>query len=356
MTTEKPPAPSTLNTTVQVVARHPFWETSVLWVYNLEEKGPVPYIPKYQGKAKPAGWGNGGGGVEPDELEKLRKIDPENPIFNTHFVSEEDRIFAACGLREFKDESGYCEIDIVTWPDPANEEREQVRLLEYIDPDTGHRIVTLWGEVRSLVKGPIYEREEIERSEWFDLQMSIAANFRDRRERPGRPYWSHIRRTAQAFARIDNYYRKIGEPRRCVGRLIHPSWRTVFRVGRRDKRFPHVGYPISPEDWYKLAEHIIDEGIEDPDNDLIYEMFSDKIDVAKAVAEREEEERQKELDRELAAEAAESAQETGGEEATSEQIEEERTTEGIPKHIVTQEDVEYLEWWEKTPTQYIIHH
>lgn len=322
---EKEPEPGI---TVQVVAIHPFLATSVLWVHNLLEKNGTN-IPKYRGAPKPAGWGNGGGGLEPDELEKLQKRHPGHPILINPRLSEKEKTIAACGLRELTDESGFDDVSIVTTPHgPGN--RERVSLLEYRDPDTGHRVITVWGVVNSLTKHPLREKEEVDMSKWFDIQISLPELFSDQRETPGLPYWTHVRRTVGIISKIDQYYREIGEPRECIGRLIHPSWRSVFRVGRRDKRFPVEGYLIPPQKWYALMHYLIDEKREMADYDLIYERFKDDVD-------KKREEEAKMLEEENSTEVV-SIETEGSEDRTGIKVNEE---------IIKQEDDEYRIWWER---------
>ena len=262
-------------TTVQVITFHPFHPTSILLVHNmLEDAVPgMPFISMYNGKVKPAGWGNGGGGMEKDELEKLMAREPRNPILtDPSFATIDDKMVAACGLRELQDESGYRKAEI-RMPDGG------VKLLEYFLPN-GHRVVTIWGEVKSLVYEPIVEFNEVDIADWFDLSVSLPNLFRNRNKRPGLPYWSHVRRILIGISRIDGHYRRNGEPWRCVGSRIHPSWRLVFSVGAGDPRFPRRGYRIYYKDWYSLIEEMIDNKVEMLNNDAIYCRFKEKIDLA----------------------------------------------------------------------------
>jgi len=326
---EKTPEPGI---TVQVVAVNSFLATSILWVHNLLEKSGTN-IPKYRGAPKPAGWGNGGGGVEPDELEKLQKRHPGHPILTHPGLSEEEKIIAACGFRELTDESGFDDVSIVTTPHgPGNQER--VSLLEYRDPETGHRVITVWGVVHSFTKNPIREKEEVDLSEWFDIQISLPKLFSNQKATPGLPYWTHVRRTVILISKMDQYYREIGEPRECIGRLIHPSWRSVFRVGRRDKRFPIGGYLIPPRQWYSLMHYLILEKMEMADNDLIYELCERDVD-----QKRDEEARMLE--------------EEDNAEATSVDTEgsEDRTGIKAAEEMVRQEDKEYRIWWERVSSE-----
>ena len=261
-------------TTVQVVTFHPFERTKILMVHNLLED-IVPDIPMYGGRPKPAGFGNGGGGMEDDELEHLKEVNPAHPILLNDTLSDEEKKIAACGLREVTDESGYIDIEIMI-PDG------QLKLNEYFFRN-GHRVVTVWGEVKSLAVVPIRERNEVDIAEWFDLAepFSVAFGGQNWGAGPTRdklPYWSHVRRDLLSISKIDRYLRQHKQAKQCIGRLIHPSWRLVFPVGAGDGRFPSRGFGIHPRVWYELMEEMIRRKLEMVDSDILYHLFRDEIE------------------------------------------------------------------------------
>ena len=57
--------------TVQPLMLHHQIPTCIGRVHNILEKEPTT-LAQYDYKPKPAGWGNGGGGLEPDDLDKLK--------------------------------------------------------------------------------------------------------------------------------------------------------------------------------------------------------------------------------------------------------------------------------------------
>lgn len=334
--------------TVQVLALHPLYPTWTLWVHNLPESIAV-YILRYGNTVKPPGWGLAGGGQEPHEVEKLRGRDPNHPILANPHISEEDRAIAACGLREFRDESGYEDILIRTMPlhkSASSGPSATVRLYDYRMKDrwpdgseTTHEIVLLWGEVESLAHRPIQELDEVDKSEWFDVSRPLCEIFRDRAATPGFPYWSHVRRTIIGIQRIDWWRRFFNEEEKSLSRLIHPSWRLVFPVGRGDDRYPRNGFRIPPAKWYYLVEMMIQEQMETVGANFIYELFREDIELAVEL-ERMCEERERPPQAKM---APETAAETEEEEVVADELggETNRQT------LLRRQDEEYRVWMER---------
>ena len=330
--------------TVQVLAFHPFNPTYTLWVHNLLES-ITTYIPRYGNTAKPPGWGFGGGGQEPDEIEKLRMRDPQHALLINKNISEVDRVIAACGLREFRDESGYHDISIRTVPRPRASEKEAqttVRLYSHRLEDywedgskTTHEIVTLWGDVESLTRRPIEEVDEVDKSEWLDVSMPLSRIFQNRAIMPGFPYWSHIRRTVIIIPQIDWWRRAFDKPEKCINHLVHPSWRLVFPIGKGDPRFPEKGFRIPPAHWYYLVEMMIQERIDMVGKNVILELF--KEDIRRAV------EREQEWEKKLYLPKAESADSV----PDSEDIHDEYSGELTSEEFLRKQDEEYCLWMEK---------
>lgn len=313
--------------TVQVLAFHPFTYTSILLVHNLLEAEITP-IEMYGFTAKPPGWGNGGGGMEPDELERLKHRDPKNWILTDPDLTDEERMVAACGLREFVDEGGYHELSLLRSPSP----RGDFSLFEQLYPG-GHRKIILWGEVESLARRPIYEVSEIDQVEWFDLEKPLPRQFDGTGEiflprgRTGFPYWSHVRVNLLSIFRLDRY----GDRRKIAGR-IHPSWYLVFPVGVGDERFPKGGHRIPPPKWYYLIEHMIREEVDELDNDVLYEFFKDDI-LAQKRSDGEE--------------VAVSPAQIPEEEIEADEEIPEPVYEGNAVKMLQEQDSEYREWMEQ---------
>lgn len=263
-------------TTVQVLGRNPHSLTSVLMVHNkLETLVPGALIvAMYGGRAKPPGFGNAGGGMELDELERFQKDEPGWFKYYSSLgtLAATDLAVIGCALRESKDESGFCDLEIVLDEDT----KKPVILTDQHYPE-GHRIVTLWGQYNSYQQRPIKETEEIDHVAWVDFSMPMTEIFKRLRQELGEnvsPYWSHLRRLLIGFSKIDQYHRSREERPCLIGRVVHPSWRLVFRVGKRDDRFPPYGYQIFPEDWYHMFDIMLEKGIEDVDNDMLLSEFN----------------------------------------------------------------------------------
>ena len=343
---------NSINTrTVQVLAFHPIDRTFTLWVHNLLE--PITtYIPRYGNTTKPPGWGHGGGGQEPNEIERLRERDPLHPILANKNISEEDRAIAACGLREFRDESGYQDISIVTIP-CSSESGEKApatvclyshRLYDYLEDGakTTHEIVTLWGEVESLARRPIQEIDEVDKSEWLDISKPLSEIFRDRVSLPGFPYWSHVRRTVIGLQRIDWWRCFFDEPERCISHLVHPSWRLVFPVGVGDPRFPKYGFRISPSQWYYLFEMMVQEQIAVVGANILYELF--KEDIERVV---EQEHLRDERPEVASLKTPEPTDSTDSDEGYDSPLLDKYSGEPAPEELLRQQDEEYRIWMER---------
>lgn len=340
--------------TVQVLTSDPYSRTVFRWVHNKLEKKPTK-IAMYQYKPKPDGWGNGGGGLEKfsyvpnrgkymTELEILKIRRPNHPILTDDSLSEEVKIILAGGLREFVDETGFRDIEIRTdYPGVFLSEYEYP---PWIDPVTGtifpggHRKITLWGNLTSYRADPIIEEDEIDRTAWFDTEISLPKLFFN--VAPEKPYISHVRSTLRGILAIYRYEKEVSDnfvPN--IPGQIHPSWWYAFQVGKGDSRFPRDGYKMSrkPWEWYKLFDVMVAKKMEEADNDFLVKFLGKRLDDAM----RKENERLK-----VEWLGAEPESESVAPEVTQ-AIEDSEDAGGIP--IVTdmarQEDEEYGRWYEE---------
>lgn len=336
--------------TVQVLVSDPYSQTIFRWVHNkLEQKSTK--IAMYNYAPKPDGWGNGGGGLEKliyvpgrgkymTELEVLEMRRPGHPILTDDSLSEEIKIILAGGLREFVDETGFRDIEIRT-------DYPGIFLSDYlyppwIDPVTGtifpsgHRKITLWGKLSSYREDPIIEMEEIDRTGWFDLEISLPRLFFN--VAPEKPYISHVRSTLKSILAIYRYEKQTSDgfvlniPRR-----VHPSWWYAFQVGRGDSRFPRQGYKLSSGEWYKLFDVMVTRRMEEADNDFLVKFLG----TSRENAMRKEEEW-------LKREWVETESETTVTD-TTQVVEGSEDAEGIPtvEDMVQKEDEEYARWFEE---------
>lgn len=276
-------------TTVQVLGMDPYSLTRFLQVHNTLETLPLgaPIIAMYGMRAKPPNFGNAGGGLEPDELVHFQENEPELFQYYSSLgtLTPAELAILGCALRESKDESGFCDLEIV-----LDENSKPFLLTDFYYRDTngqgisnikGHRVVTVWGKYNSYQQRPIREKDEVDYVTWIDFSMSMAEVFKKLRNEleqslmyPLYPYWSHVRRSLIGFSKIDKYHSNTEERPYLIGKMIHPSWRLVFKVGERDSRFPLYGYQITPEDWYHMFDIMLDKGIENLDNDVLFTEFN----------------------------------------------------------------------------------
>lgn len=270
-------------TTVQVLGVDPYSATKFLQVHNrLEVLSPgAPVIPMYGGKSKPPAIGNPGGGMEPNELELFEKSDPELYKYYSSFgtMTPMDLQIIGCALRESRDETGFFDLRIV-----LDENTKKPVILTDFYYKEGHRVLTVWGKYNSYQTRPIKESDEIDYADWIDFSSSMLDVYRRLRrdirgDIPVYPYWSHLRRIVASVTTIDRYNRDTDERPYLIRRLIHPSWSTVFRVGRGDQRFPSGGYLICPEDWYYMFDIMMEKGIENLDNDTLLSEFNGRSKV-----------------------------------------------------------------------------
>lgn len=269
--------PTSKGITVQTLGSDPYSVTKYLQVHNtLETLLPgAPIIDMYGGKTKPPGFGNPGGGMEPDEYDRFKTNEPERFKYYDSLgtLSEDDLKIIGCAFRESQDESGFCDIEIA-----LDEDTKKLIILNDYYYKGGHRVITVWGKYRSYRQRPIKEAEEIDYVDWTDFSMPMSEVYRRLRQKvgdpPAYPYWSHLRRICSALPMIDRYNRDREERSYSIGNLIHSSWRTVYRVGRGDNRFPNGGYMISPEDWYHMFDIMLEKGIEDLDNETLLTEFN----------------------------------------------------------------------------------
>lgn len=322
--------------TVQVLARHHQIPTSIGWAHNLLEK-EATNLSRYDNKPKPAGWGNGGGGLEPDDLDKLEKLFPNHPILTDSSLSEDERLIIAGGIREFLSETGYRDFDIIT--DYPGVFLYDYKYRDWVDAKGvlypgGHRKITLWGQVNSykVYEKDWIEKHEVDRTDWFDMADPLPAYFFNSVTHPDRPYWSHVRFSLVSLTRVYGYLRANSDhfvPN--IPARIHPSWRYIFKVGRGDSRFPADGYQLSPTEWYKLFDIMVAKRLEEVDNDFLFDLFDRSLERA-----RLKEEKQLEEPIEKLAE-------------TTQAVEDSEDADGIPtlEEMRQKEDEEYAKWFER---------
>ncbi len=322
-------------TTVQVLAPHPDDPMGFMWVHNILEQEPSN-LAQFDHKPKPPGWGNGGGGLEKDDLETLAKFVPNHRIFTDNSLSDDERLAVAGGIREFICESGYRDIDIRT--DYTDIFLYNYRYRDWVDKRGrvhlgGHRKITLWGQLNSLKTHKIIEDHEIDRTAWFDLSESLFGQFFNRLERPDRPYWSHVRAVLYGMLSIYRYTRDntdgyvLNVPRR-----IHSSWRSVSQIGKGDDRFPDEGYRLSPEQWYHLFNTAVEKKMEAVSNDFLWELFGEEIGRERSPVDENTKE---------------------AKQPTSE-VEGSEDSDGVPtvEEMRKQEDEEYARWFEADIPEY----
>lgn len=266
-------------TTVQVLGMDPYSNTKFLQVHNMIEAlvAGAPIIAMYGGRAKPPNFGNPGGGMERDEIELFQRNEPEWFKYYSSLgtLSPTEIAIIGCALRESVDESGFDDNEIV-----LDEDTHKLIILTDYHYREGHRVVTVWGKYHSYHQRPIKEVEEIDYVEWVDFSMPIVEVYKRLRQQtiggelPVYPYWSHVRRLAIGLSIIDQYRKDREEGAYSIGRMLHSSWRTVFRVGKGDDRFPSSGYQITPEDWYHMFDIMIEKGIENLDEDVLLTEFN----------------------------------------------------------------------------------
>lgn len=340
--------------TVQVLAsgQNPM---SKLWGHNLEDKIPSN-IARFKGRPKPEGWGNLGGGLEKrfyvpsldrwfdSELDFLEFYHPGHPILSDDSLSQDTKIILACGLREFIHETGYRDVEIRT--DYRNEYGEPFLFDYYYTPDkeTGlrHRVVTIWGEVKSFIRQEALEKEEVDKTEWFDLSKSLFKPFFNSLRFPGRPYWSHNWRLLMAIKAVDQHYRHEDLYAIQVDRYTHPSWKIVYRVGGGDPRFPIGGYRPPPWDWYKLFDKVVKNRMEMADNDFIFDLFGTDITNTKRYQEEK-------LEAEMISSSSPDAPTESikyDEDGLMIEGSEDSSRYPTPAEIIEKEDREYGEWLE----------
>lgn len=338
--------------TVQVFVTAPKSSTVVKWVHNRLEKKPTK-IAMYNFQPKPDGWGNGGGGLEKfiyvpnqgrymTELELLAFRRPGHPILKDDSLSEEIKTILAGGLREFVDETGFRDIEIRT-------DYPGYFLSDYVYPPWvdasgriwpgGHRKITLWGELSSYREDPIIEVDEIDKTSWFDMELSLPSLFFN--IAPEKPYISHVRSTLRSILAIYRYEKENSEgffPN--IPRRVHPSWWYVYQVGRGDSRFPRFGYKwLHPEEWYDLFRVMVAGRMKEADNDFLVKFLGRRLDNAM----RKEEECLKQ--EYLGTESGESVVSE-----TTRAVDGSEDAEGIPtvEDMIRKEDEEYARWYEES--------
>ncbi|MDP3697203.1 MAG: hypothetical protein Q8R55_04205 [Candidatus Taylorbacteria bacterium] len=339
--------------TVQPLMLHHQIPTCVGWVHNLLETEPTN-LAIYDFKPKPAGWGNGGGGLEKSiyvpklgrhltELENLELLFPNHPILTDNSLTDDQKLIIACGIREFLSETGYREFDIKT--DYPGVFLYDYKYRDYVDArgvlhPGGHRKITIWGQINSyrIYENDRIEKHEVDKTEWVDMAEPLPSYFFNPIRFPDRPYWSHVRYSVVCLLRIHGYLKANTDhfiPN--IPARIHPSWRYIFKVGGGDSRFPAGGYQPLPREWYKLFGIMVNKRLEEVDNDFIFDLFSESIGKAK----RREEEREKPRP-ELVEATPEETQ------AVTQVVEDSEDSDGIPtlEEMRQKEDEEYAKWFE----------
>lgn len=275
--------------TVQVLAKHPQISTCFRWVHNLLEQEPTT-LARYDYQPKPAGWGNGGGGLELDDLERLAQLFPNHPILTDSSLTEEQRLIIAGGIREFVHETGLKDLTIRT--DYPGVFLYDYKYKDWVDKNGvvypgGHRKITLWGELTSFVRYPDFhtEKNEVDDSAWFNLSVSLFKPFTNCFDYPDRPYWSHVRATLIGILRIYRHLRSIDPYIEDIRDRIHQSYWSVIQVGRGDPRFPAEGYKPSPKEWYNVFDAMVKNRMEYVDTDFFVKLLGSKLDRAKRMEE-----------------------------------------------------------------------
>lgn len=249
------------NITAQAVLFHPTEPTLIWLIHDLGDKEPSmdqDILDFYGSTPKPPALANPGGGLERGET-IIRGI-----------------------TREIRGETGFLDFEIV----PLDSSR--LDLLRYRKKG-GHQILMLEAHLKSLEQGEILEKEETDGGWWFDLTESLIEQLRECPEKFSKDllYWSHNRRLLLAISQRDRQLRYDGSAGACIGHLVHPSWKLVFKVGMGDPRFPKEGFRIpahiktAKRDWYDLLRWLMKEDITDPNLDHVYEFFSEEVTAAK---------------------------------------------------------------------------
>ncbi|OGM96339.1 MAG: hypothetical protein A3B86_04335 [Candidatus Yanofskybacteria bacterium RIFCSPHIGHO2_02_FULL_38_22b] len=332
--------PNNKGITVQVLARHPHIPTMFRWAHNLEEQ-ESPNLEYYDNESKKAGWGNGGGGLEADDRERLVELyGPDHPILADRSLSETQKLIIAGGIREFVCETGYRDIEIITnYPGVFlfdYKYKDRVNKRGIICPG-GHRKITLWGQMTSFISYPDLhiEKHEVDKSDWFDLAVSLPKQFFNRFTHPDRPYWSHVRSTLASTLRLYRHLRSMDPYLPDIRDKIHSSWWSIFSVGNGDPRFPVGGYRPSPTEWYDVFDISVSQKMEYVDRDFWIKFLGRKLDDA---LRREE----VELGTPETVESEEVL-------LVTEEIEDSEDSDGIPsvEELRNQEDREYAAWLEE---------
>jgi hypothetical protein len=324
--------------TVQILARHHQIPTSIGWAHNLLEIEPTN-LARYDYRPKPAGWGNGGGGLEPDDLKNLARLFPDHPIFTDTTLTDDEKLIIAGGIREFLSETGYRDFDIIT--DYPGVFLYDYKYRDWVDAKGvlypgGHRKITLWGQVNSykVYDKDWVEKHEVDKTDWFDMADPLPKYFYNPITHPDRPYWSHVRYSLISLLRIYGYQKANSDyPIPNIPTRIHPSWWYIFKVGRGDPRFPAEGYKLSPSQWYRLFDIMVAKRMEIADYDFLSDFLGDKLINAR----RSEEERSKD------SEVQDTSQET------TLVVEDSEDSDGIPtvEEMREKEDEEYARWFER---------
>lgn len=324
--------------TVQVLARHHQIPTSIGWAHNLLEQEPTN-LTQYDNKPKPAGWGNGGGGLEPDDLDRVAKLFPNHPILTDSSLSEDQRLIIAGGIREFLSETGYRDFDIVT--DYPGVFLYDYKYRDWVDAkgvlhSGGHRKITLWGQVNSykIHDKDWIEKHEVDKTDWFDMADPLPGYFSNPLTHPDKPYWSHVRSSLICLLRIYGYLKANSDhfvPN--IPTRIHPSWWYIFKVGKGDSRFPADGYRLSPNQWYRLFDIMVSKKMEVADNDFFFDLLGSSLSKAKRTDE----------------EQLTNQETTEAPQEITQVVEDSEDSDGIPtlEEMRQQEDKEYARWLER---------
>ena len=314
--------------TVQILARHHQIPTSIGWAHNLLES-ELTNLAIYDNKPKPAGWGNGGGGLEPDDLEKLARLFPGHPILTDSTLTDDQRLIIAGGMREFLSETGYRDFDIIT--DYPGVFLYDYKYRDWVDANGvihsgGHRKITLWGQINSyrIYENDRIEKYEVDKTDWFDMADPLPSYFFNPVTHPDRPYWSHVRYSLISLLRIYGYQKANSDhfvPN--IPTRIHPSWWYIFKVG---------SYRLSPSQWYRLFHAMVDKRMEIADEDFLFDLFGGDLENARIKNENEK--------------RLEEAEEIS--EKTTSEVEDSEDSDGIPtvEEMREKEDQEYAKWLE----------
>ncbi len=234
--------------TVQVILMHPNEQARIYWVLNHEK---ILSSSRLLGQ-KPRGWGNPGGGIE--------FIDALSSPEGYYYPTEE--IVRRCAIREVRNETGFARFQFAHPLIPAFPYFRHTNF-------SGHHRYTTMATLYDLHQTRAEEREsgEIEDGSWFDISLSPVEQFQNKKDLP---YWSHLKKTLCSLVYIARKHGRYLQ--------IHPLWKLALPLGKRDPRFPAMGYMLTPPLWKTEFAYHISRGRQTIDLDRIYRLYRADID------------------------------------------------------------------------------